>query len=55
MSSTTSLISVRHESATRHVAIFSGLDPNEFSDLLCSVFSLPSASVVGFQTEVILN
>jgi hypothetical protein len=52
MASTTRLISVQHDGAERQIALFSGLEAAELSDLLCSVFSLPKASVVGFTAEV---
>ena len=54
MSSTTRLVTVLHDGLTRHVALFSGLQPNELSDLLCSVFSLNSSGIIGFSCDVLL-
>ena len=52
MASQTRLISVVHANATRHIALYSAMEPSELSDLLCAVFALSRNSVIGFASEV---
>jgi len=50
----TSVVTVTYGGESRQIALFSGLEAGELSDVLCSTFFLKSGSIAGFQVDDLL-